>query len=47
MRDAGGLMTEDDEAAPSKLLEATAYGSYGSYFNGTLGIDDNSVPRLE
>lgn len=46
--DEGGLMTDEDEAAaPSKLFEATAYGSYGSYFNGTFGIDVRSVPMLE
>lgn len=41
-------MTDDDEAAaaPSKLFDATAYGSYGSYFNGTFGIDARSVPML-
>lgn len=38
-------MTDDDDAAPS--LDATAYGSYGSYFNGTFGIDDKSVPSDE
>lgn len=40
-------MTDDDEAAPSKLFDGTAYGSYGSYFNGTLGINERSVPMLE
>lgn len=40
-------MTDEDDAAPSRLLDGSAYGSYGSYFNGTLGIDDRSVPRVE
>lgn len=40
-------MTEDDDAAAPSKFDATAYGSYGSYFSGTFGMVDKSVPRDE